>query len=177
MAIAPIGPDTSVERAGASAQPWPSERAGFYILFCVIFATFLLMVVGMSLVFYFVTTPLERVIIWVFSIVSRRATFFTSRYALRSKGRNSLISLMVVASAVLPCLLATQLALQDANLDTDFRFMRGSPAEARYQSMGGIQFFGLVGIVAGPLVVAISFALLDSYRAQRSGVVLRSIES
>jgi ABC-type antimicrobial peptide transport system permease subunit len=108
----------------------------------VIFATFLLMVVGMSLVFYFVTTPLERVIIWAFSIVSRRATFFTSRYALRSKGRNSLISLMVVASAVLPCLLATQLALQDANLDTDFKFMRGSPAEARYQSMGDMQFFG-----------------------------------
>lgn len=43
--------------------------------------------------------------------------------------------------------------------------------------LGGIQFFGLVGIVAGPLVVAISFALLESYRAERSGVVLRSIES
>jgi len=37
--------------------------------------------------------------------------------------------------------------------------------------LGGIQFFGLVGIVAGPLVVAVSFALLDSYRAQRSALV------
>lgn len=43
--------------------------------------------------------------------------------------------------------------------------------------LGGIQFFGLVGIVAGPLVVAISFALLDSYRAERSGMVSRSLES
>jgi len=41
MAIAPTGPDTVAPQAGASTQPWPSERAGFYILFCVIFATFL----------------------------------------------------------------------------------------------------------------------------------------
>ena len=40
MAIAPTGPDTVAREAGASTQPWPSERAGFYILFCVIFATF-----------------------------------------------------------------------------------------------------------------------------------------
>jgi len=43
--------------------------------------------------------------------------------------------------------------------------------------LGGIQFFGLVGIVAGPLVVAVSFALLDSYRTQRAGVVFGSFES
>jgi len=43
--------------------------------------------------------------------------------------------------------------------------------------LGGIQFFGLVGIVAGPLVVAVSFALLDSYRTQRAGAVFGSFES
>ncbi len=42
--------------------------------------------------------------------------------------------------------------------------------------LGGIRFFGLVGIVAGPLVVAVSFALLDSYRAQRSAVVVANTE-
>ncbi|MDH5668910.1 MAG: AI-2E family transporter [Nitrospira sp.] len=42
--------------------------------------------------------------------------------------------------------------------------------------LGGIRFFGLVGIVAGPLVVAVSFALLDSYRAQRSAVRLTGTE-
>lgn len=43
--------------------------------------------------------------------------------------------------------------------------------------LGGIRFFGLVGIVAGPLVVAVSFALLDSYRAQRSVVGLTDPKS
>ena len=42
--------------------------------------------------------------------------------------------------------------------------------------LGGIRFFGLVGIVAGPLVVAVSFALLDSYRAQRSAAGLTGME-
>ena len=38
--------------------------------------------------------------------------------------------------------------------------------------LGGIQFFGLVGIVAGPLVVAVSLALLESYRAERAALVI-----
>src|SRR5215213_10272281 len=41
MAIAPTGSDNVASQAGASTQAWPSERAGFYILFCVVFATFL----------------------------------------------------------------------------------------------------------------------------------------
>ena len=46
MAIAPTGLDIApaggdASQAGAASQPWPSERAGFYALFCVIFATFL----------------------------------------------------------------------------------------------------------------------------------------
>jgi MFS family permease len=42
MAIAPTGPEPSpAAPPGAIAMPWPSERAGFYALFCVIFATFL----------------------------------------------------------------------------------------------------------------------------------------
>ena len=43
-----------------------------------------------------------------------------------------------------------------------------------FSVLGGIQFFGLVGIVAGPLVVAISFTLLDSYRMKRAGVSMPS---
>ncbi len=41
MAIAPTGPDYAGAEPAAAGQPWPSERAGFYILFCVVFATFL----------------------------------------------------------------------------------------------------------------------------------------
>lgn len=43
--------------------------------------------------------------------------------------------------------------------------------------LGGIQFFGLVGIVAGPLVVAVSLALLESYRAERAALVIGSSNS
>ncbi len=43
--------------------------------------------------------------------------------------------------------------------------------------LGGIQFFGLVGIVAGPLVVAVSFALLDSYRTEQSNMSISIRES
>ena len=95
------------------------------------FTTFLLMVVGMSLVFYFITAPLERLLVAIYNAVSPKAGYFAGRYALRGKGRNALISLMVVASAVLPTLLATQLALTDANLETDLRFSRGAEAYAR----------------------------------------------
>jgi len=42
MAIAPIGPDPSPEpQAGGKAVPWPSEKAGFFALSCIIFSTFL----------------------------------------------------------------------------------------------------------------------------------------
>jgi predicted PurR-regulated permease PerM len=43
--------------------------------------------------------------------------------------------------------------------------------------LGGIRFFGLVGIVAGPLVVAVSVALLESYRLERSGLVMSREDS
>ncbi|HEX9806586.1 MAG TPA: MFS transporter [Alteraurantiacibacter sp.] len=43
MAIAPTGPSQSPASGheDASGQPWPSERSGFFALFCIIFATFL----------------------------------------------------------------------------------------------------------------------------------------
>ena len=43
MAIAPTGPSGSSPGGGneAAGQPWPSERSGFFALFCIIFATFL----------------------------------------------------------------------------------------------------------------------------------------
>jgi putative ABC transport system permease protein len=111
------------------------------IISIVLFAALLLMVIGMSLVFYFVTTPLERILIGLFSLVNPHTTYFTGRYAMRGKGRNSLISLMVVASAVLPCLLGTELALTDANIETDLRFSRGAAAQAQLMGQGNVRFF------------------------------------
>ena len=95
-----------------------------------LFGSLLLMVIGISLLFYFVTTPLERLLIWLYQIISPMAGYFAGRYALRGKGRNALISLMVVMSGVLPTLLSTQLALQEANLATDARFETGAPLVA-----------------------------------------------
>ncbi|HEU4652150.1 MAG TPA: MFS transporter [Croceibacterium sp.] len=40
MAIAPTAVDTGQAAEGASTQPWPSERRGWFALFVVIFATF-----------------------------------------------------------------------------------------------------------------------------------------
>lgn len=108
----------------------------------VIFGSLLLMVIGISLVFYFITTPLERVLVWLYERIYPKAGYFAGRYALRGKGRNALISLMVVMSGVLPTLLATQLALQDANVETDTRFNNGAQlVAARAIQRGGFQFF------------------------------------
>jgi ABC-type antimicrobial peptide transport system permease subunit len=104
----------------------------------VTFGSLLLMVIGMSLIFYFFTTPIERVLVWLYEKVSRGAGFFAGRYAMRGKGRNAIISLMVVMSGVLPTLLATQLALQDANLETDRRFNAGAPLTAQIANFGGL---------------------------------------
>ena len=109
------------------------------------YGSLLLMVIGISLVFYFLTTPLERVLVAVYRVVSPKAAYFAGRYSLRGKGRNALISLMVVMSAVLPCLLATQLALQEANVATDSRFSNGAPLIAQISSSnnfaGGFEIF------------------------------------
>lgn len=43
--------------------------------------------------------------------------------------------------------------------------------------LGGIQFLGLVGIVAGPLIVAVSVTLLESYRMERTALVLSNSDS
>ena len=106
----------------------------------VIFTTFILLVVGMALIFFFVTTPLERLLVALYNLVNKRAAFFAGRYALRGKGRNALISLMVVMSGVFPTLLATQIALQNANLETDTQFQNGAPLIAERNAFFGGNF-------------------------------------
>ena len=98
------------------------------------FGSLILMVIGASLLFYFATTPLERLLIKLYELVASRPAFFAGRYALRGKGRNALISLMIVMSSVMPCLLATQLAVQDANVATSTHFSNGAPLIAQAQS-------------------------------------------
>ncbi len=98
------------------------------------FGSLILMVIGASLLFYFVTTPLQRVLVKIYQVIAPKAAFFAGRYALRGKGRNSLISLMIVMSSVMPCLLATQQAVQDANAATSSHFSNGAPLIAQARS-------------------------------------------
>jgi putative ABC transport system permease protein len=95
------------------------------------FGSLILMVIGASLLFYFVTTPLERLLIKIYQLIMPKAAFFAGRYTLRGKGRNALISLMIVMSGVLPCLLATQMAVQEANVASSTRFNNGTPMLAQ----------------------------------------------
>jgi putative ABC transport system permease protein len=98
------------------------------------FGSLILMVIGASLLFYFVTTPLERLLIKIYQLIAPKAAFFAGRYALRGKGRNALISLMIVMSSVMPCLLATQQSVQDANAATSSHFSNGAPLIAQARS-------------------------------------------
>jgi putative ABC transport system permease protein len=98
------------------------------------FGSLILMVIGASLLFYFVTTPLERLLIKIYQLIAPKAAFFAGRYALRGKGRNALISLMIVMSGVLPCLLATQMAVQEANVASSTQFSNGAPLLAQASS-------------------------------------------
>jgi putative ABC transport system permease protein len=98
------------------------------------FGSLILMVIGASLLFYFATTPLERLLVKIYGLLFPKAAFFAGRYALRGKGRNALISLMIVMSGVLPCLLATQMAVQEANVASSTEFSNGAPLIAQARS-------------------------------------------
>jgi ABC-type antimicrobial peptide transport system permease subunit len=132
-------------------------------------ATYLLMVVGMSLVFFFLATPLERILVALYNVIAPRAGFFAGRYALRGKSRNSLISLMVVASAVFPTLLATQTALDDANIETDTRFGNGTSMIVR--PPGG-RFFFFSDVGSNPYISADAVENVQTQPGVMSAVAL-----
>ena len=79
-----------------------------------------------------------------------------------SYGPASVLSVAGVVIAILDYVVRTVVVGEASKLHTLLTF---------FGVLGGIQFFGLVGIVAGPLVVAITFALLESYRAEQTGVI------
>lgn len=89
----------------------------------------LLMVIGVGLCFFILTRPLERFLLLIFSVITPRLTFFAQRNVGRGHARNTLISLLVLFSAVLPSFLATQSAISNANIETDVRLSAGAPLE------------------------------------------------
>ncbi|MBN2001835.1 MAG: ABC transporter permease [Anaerolineae bacterium] len=99
-----------------------------------------LLVIGVSLLFYALTIPFERILIAINSILAPRLTFFAGPNLIRAKQRNTIISLMVVFSATLPTFLGTMTALEQRNYDTTARFNNGSPIIASISRWGWYYF-------------------------------------
>lgn len=92
------------------------------------------LVVGVGLVFFITTVPFERLALLVMGLFAPRLTYFARRNVGRGQLRNTLISLLVLFSGVLPSFLATQVALDQANLAGTVRLRWGAPV--------GIRVFG-----------------------------------
>lgn len=45
-----------------------------------------------------------------------------------------------------------------------------------FSVIGGIELFGLVGVVAGPFIIAVAVALLEAYRSDKAALVLSATE-
>ena len=90
-----------------------------------------LMVLGLGLIFYIATVPFEKLVLFLIGLVVPRLTYFAKRNVGRGQTRNTLISLLVLFSAVLPSFLATTLALEQANLEANARHNMGAPADIR----------------------------------------------
>ena len=101
----------------------------------VIFLTaVLMMVVGLVFVFFIITRPLERLILLGAGLIAPRLVYFAKRNVGRGTERNTLISLLVLFSGVLPSFLATQSAIGYANIETDVRLRMGAPIEIQSMS-------------------------------------------
>jgi putative ABC transport system permease protein len=84
----------------------------------IFFAMLIFMVVGLGLVFFILARPLEKLILGIVGLIAPRLTFFAKRNVSRSTTRNTLISLLVLFSGILPSFLATQSAISNANIET-----------------------------------------------------------
>ncbi len=104
-----------------------------------IFGSLLLLIVGTSLLFFPITLPLERLLIGLISTFARKVGYFAQRNIVRSKSRNTLISLMIVISATLPTFFATTLAIETANTTTDQRLSNGTPLILRKSGATQVQ--------------------------------------
>lgn len=87
-----------------------------------------LMVLGLGFMFFITTVPFERITLFLMSLVVPRLTYFAQRNIGRGQTRNTLISLLVLFSGVLPSFLATTLAMENANYAESSRQSFGAPA-------------------------------------------------
>jgi len=88
-----------------------------------------LLVLGLGLMFFITTVPFERLVLVVMGLLMPRLTYFARRNVGRGSSRNTLISLLVLFSGVLPSFLATQVAMEEANFEATIRQNIGAPAD------------------------------------------------
>jgi ABC-type lipoprotein release transport system permease subunit len=94
-------------------------------------------VVGIVFVFFILTRPLEKLILLVIGLISSRLTYFARRNLGRSTERNTLISLLVLFSGVLPSFLATQSAIDNKNIEINNNLDMGAPVAMEFWSRYG----------------------------------------
>ena len=109
------------------------------ILGVYMFGGMALLILGVSLLFFTLTLPFERLSLLIFGLISPKLTFFADRNVRRAKRRNTVITLMIVFSATLPTFLGTTAALTVANFDVSTRQSNGAPINSRVRS-GGYYF-------------------------------------
>lgn len=100
------------------------------------FSGMALLVIGVSLLFYALTIPFERILIFLSDTILPRLTFFAGPNLMRAKQRNTVIALMIVFSATLPTFLGTMTALSQRNYDVEARFRNGAPVTAQMSRWG-----------------------------------------
>ena len=86
------------------------------VLGAFMFGGMALLILGVSLLFFTLTIPFERLSLLVFRLIAPRLTYFAMRNVLRAKRRNTVIALMIVFSATLPTFLGTTAALTVATV-------------------------------------------------------------
>jgi putative ABC transport system permease protein len=87
------------------------------------------MVLGVSLMFFILTVPFERLILAVMRLISPRLAYFARRNVNRGKTRNTLIALLVLFSAVMPSFLGTQAQLELTNNEISTKMRYGAPLQ------------------------------------------------
>ena len=97
----------------------------------IIFTAFMLMVLGIGFIFFITTIPFERLILSIAGLIAPRFTYFARRNVGRGQNRNTLISLLVLFSGILPSFLAASTALEDANLESNVKMNLGAPVDMR----------------------------------------------
>jgi ABC-type lipoprotein release transport system permease subunit len=107
------------------------------VLGAFMFGGMALLILGVSLLFFTLTVPFERLSLVLFGLISPRLTYFADRNVRRAKRRNTVIALMIVFSATLPTFLGTTAALTESNFDVTVRQGNGAPINSEIWRSGG----------------------------------------